>query len=128
MTRKRNDEHSTEFGLWLREQKELESSLGFVASNLDYIWGNYKTGKWMLLEEKRHGRDVTYSQKQLFKKIHAACNGSENYVGIHLVVFENTSPDDGKIWLDRKEITKEDLILFLRFEWINGISQDTKLE
>jgi hypothetical protein len=45
MTRKRYDNHSTEFGLWLREQEELKSSLGFVATNLDFIWSNYKTNK-----------------------------------------------------------------------------------
>lgn len=47
------DKNSTEFGLWLREEKEIDSSLGFIATNLDYVWCNYKNGLWMIIEEKR---------------------------------------------------------------------------
>ena len=63
MTRKRYDKHSTEFGLWLREQKELDSKFGYVATNLDYMWKNYKTGLWMFLEEKRYNGQLTFSQE-----------------------------------------------------------------
>jgi len=51
MTRRRNDNHSTEFGLWLREQPDIDSKLGYITTNLDYVWKNYKTGDWMLIEE-----------------------------------------------------------------------------
>ena len=116
MTRKRNDGHSTEFGLWLREQPQIDSKLGFVATNIDYMWSNYKTGQWMIIEEKRHGSDVRYSQREQFKVIHRACISDPLYHGMHLLVFENTSPSDGKIYLDRKEVTQKQLISFLRFE------------
>jgi hypothetical protein len=116
MTRQRNDEHSTEFGLWLRRQRDISSELGFVATNLDYIWENYKTGDWMLLEEKRHGSQPTFSQRKLFTKIHGACKADPQYHGIHLLVFENTSPEDGKMWLDNKVITVDELLAFLQFE------------
>lgn len=119
MTRKRNDEHGTEFGDWLREQKEIDSSLGFVTTNIDYVWLNYKTGDWMIIEEKRYSYDVTFSQKKIFKMVHQALKSSlhkNKYHGLHLLVFENTSPDDGKIFLDRKEITKEVLFRFLTFQ------------
>lgn len=121
MTRQRNDAHSTEFGLWLREQKEIDSHLGYVATNLDYVWANYKDKNWMLIEEKRYNSEPTYAQIQLFKKIHSACKSDQTYKGLHLLVFEKTSPDDGRIFLDRKEITKDQLIRFLRFEeWNHG--------
>lgn len=116
MTKKRNDSHSTEFGLWLREQRDIDSSLGFAATNLDYIWANYKTGEWMLIEEKRYSAEVSWCQRQLLKRLHAACVNAQGYRGIHLLVFEHTSPDDGCIWLDRKQITKAELLAFLRFE------------
>ena len=67
MTKPRYDKHSTEFGLWLREQEEINSRHGFVASNLDYIWQNYKTKQWMLIEEKRYMANLTWSQMQMFK-------------------------------------------------------------
>jgi hypothetical protein len=116
MTQKRRDTHSTEFGLWLREQKEIDSCLGFVTTNLDYIWTNYKTGEWMLIEEKRYNSEVKPYQRGIFKTIHAACKNAHGYKGIHLLQFEKTSPDDGRIWIDKKEVDKKGLLQFLRFE------------
>jgi len=114
MTRKRDDTHSTEFGLWLREQNEIDSSLGYLATNIDFMWANYRTGKWMILEEKRHHSSVKRWQREMFNKLHSACLGAPGYCGLHLIQFENTSPDDGQVWLDKNEISREGLILFLQ--------------
>ena len=114
MTRKRNDSHSTEFGLWIREQATLDSRLGFVATNLDYMWSNYKTGQRMFIEEKRYRADLTFPQRKQFKQLDADCAGSPGYCGFHLLQFEKTTPDDGRIWLDWNEITTEELLTFLR--------------
>jgi len=116
MTQQRRDDHSTEFGLWLRVQPEIDSGKGFVATNIDYLWRNYKNNKWMLIEEKRHGRKPKFPQTAMFELIDCACKSDNNYCGFHYIVFENTSPDDGKIYLDSKEIGREELIMFLRFE------------
>lgn len=118
MTRQRNDSHSTEFGLWLRKQPEIDSKLGYVGHNIDYLWLYYKTGKWMLIEEKRYCAECGYSQKEAFKIIHKACKTDKNYHGFHLIQFDCTSPDDSSIWLDGKIITKENLIAFLQFKEI----------
>ena len=114
MTRPRNDSHSTEFGLWLRKQPKIGSGVGFNASNLDYIWENYKTGKWMLIEEKRYKKYCTWAQSNLFKKLNDSIT-DPLYCGFHVIRFENTSPEDGKIWWDNKEITTEELLDILRF-------------
>lgn len=120
MTKQRKDSHSTEFGLWLRNQPELDSKKeGFIATNIDYMWRNYKTNEWMLIEEKRYkdsGSDVSQWQRQMFVIIDKACKNDPDYKGIHLVHFEKTSPDDGKVYLDRSPVNKEQLIKFLRFE------------
>lgn len=118
MTQQRRDEHSTEFGLWLRQIPEIDSRLGFVTSNLDYIWSNYKTGEYMLLEEKRYCSKINFSQKQLFDKIDINCRNDALYRGFHTIIFQNTSPDDGLIVLCNKIITKEQLIKFLSFEFV----------
>ena len=115
-TRKRNDNHSTEFGLWLREQKDIASNLGYVATNLDYIWENYKTKYWMLIEEKRYMAELTYAQGEQYKNLFNNIVKSDHFKGIHLLQFENTNPEDGKIYLNGKEITKEQLLMFLKFE------------
>jgi len=116
MTRQRNDDHSTEFGLWLRKQPEIDSRLGFVTTNIDYIWQNYKTGKWMIIEEKRYMADLTYSQKKQMETL-ARSISDDNCVGFNLLQFENTSPDDGKIYLNYREITKQELVNFLMFNY-----------
>jgi hypothetical protein len=113
MTTKRRDDHSTEFGLWLREQPEIDSGLGFIATNIDYMWQNYKTGRWMLIEEKRHGRKPAKWQVGMFKILNWCAKHHPHFVGFFVIIFENTSPDDGKIWINGKEITKEKLIEFL---------------
>lgn len=123
MTRNRKDKHSTEFGLWLREQKSIDSRLGFIATNLDYIWSNYKTGEWMLIEEKRYGAEPTFTQSNLFKKLDKACQSQDNYHGFHVITFENTNPTDGKIKLDGVFITKEQLLQFLQFKVIEVLDE-----
>ena len=113
MTRPRYDEHSTEFGLWLREQPEIKSDLGYITSNIDYVWRNFKTGEWMLIEEKRYGGDTTPPQNEIFYYLDAACKSDKNYRGFHRIVFTKTSPDDGEIILDGNKVTREQLIQFL---------------
>lgn len=115
MTAKRNDNHSTEFGLWLREQREIDSEKGYVATNLDYIWSNYKTGKWMLIEEKRYMSQVKRWQSQLFGLIIWCAKIHPKFCGFHVIRFEKTNPDDGKIYWNDREITKEDLLRILMF-------------
>lgn len=116
MTRKRNDSHSTEFGLWLREQPEIDSGLGYVCTNVDYMWRNYKTGQWMLIEEKRHGSQVKKWQQSMFDILNWCGKQHPRFCGFHTIVFENTGPEDGKIYLDGIYITKAELIDFLKFE------------
>lgn len=116
MTVQRRDKHSTEFGLWLREQEEIDSSKGYLASNLDFIWRNYKTGQWMLIEEKRYKADMKNWQRETFKILHNAALSDKKYRGFYFVQFENTSPDDGRIWINYKEKTRQDLINLLQFK------------
>ena len=116
MTQKRYDSHSTEFGLWLRDQKEIDSSLGYLATNIDYVWKNYNTEKWMFIEEKRFMSKVKSWQHEIFKALHIWAKRDPNFCGFHLIQFEKTSPEDGKIFLDKKEISKNNLIKFLQFK------------
>jgi hypothetical protein len=120
MTQQRRDTHGTEFSDWLRKQKEIDSSLGFITSNIDFVWSNYKTGLWMLIEEKRYRRLPKFYQIQLYKILDTAGKQHALYRGFHLAVFENTSPDDGGIWLDGRYIVLSDFFKFLKFEHLNN--------
>ena len=116
MTQQRRDKNSTEYGIWLRQQFEIDSSLGFVTTNIDYLWFNYKTKKYLFKEEKRHGKFPKKYQIDLFRLLDDMARNDESYCGFHCIVFENTSPDDGRIFMDGKVITIPDLKEFLRFE------------
>ena len=117
MTTPRYDEHSTEFGLWLRKQPEIDSALGYVTTNLDFFWKNYKTGEFMLLEEKRHMSEPAYFQTKIFNQLRDAFKSDSKFKGLFLIQFENTNPEDGKIYINNKEVTREFLIKFLKFDF-----------
>lgn len=115
MTRPRNDEHSTEFGLWLRQQPEIASSLGYAATNIDYIWCDYKRNKWMLIEEKRFMSGTTFSQDKLIQRVVSACKDDPTFCGFHLLQFEKTSPLDGKVFWNGSQIFRDEMMTMLRF-------------
>jgi len=116
-TKKRFDDKGTEFGSWLRDQPEIDSRLyGFQATNVDYVWYNKRTGEFMFIEEKRHGASIASWQRNIFLMLDKICSEHPNtkYRGFHIIVFENTSPDDGKIFINGLEITKKQLLYFLK--------------
>lgn len=113
----------TEFSDWLRNQSRISSNKGFRATNLDYIWNNTYSGKWMMIEEKRRMVKLTSTQIDSFSILHKLALQDENYVGFYLIQFENTSPEDGRIFITDRfnkennkpvEVNKEQLIEFLR--------------
>ena len=115
MTQQRRDQHSTEFGIWLRKQPEIDSGLGYTATNIDYVWRDYKRDLWMLIEEKRYGYMPKLTQINIFRLLDSGARNTKNYRGFHLLVFIETCPDDGKIVLDGNEATRDQLINFLKF-------------
>ena len=123
----------TEFSRWLRLQEELDSIReGLDIENLDYIihkYNNRNICKFMLIEEKRFMKDLPFTQRDTFSILDSVLRRLDGvivstargdklfkYFGFHLIQFEKTCPDDGRIFLDKREISKHDLIRFLRFE------------
>ncbi len=110
---------ATPFSDWLRDQAELDSAKGYVATNIDYVWSNHQSGRWIFLEEKRYGGIPTASQREQFAKLDQSAEGVPGYGGFWILTFSATTPDDGKIWLYRLgepggEVSKEELITFLQ--------------
>jgi len=118
MTRQRNDGNSTEFGLWLRERSDLDSRSAFLdIENIDYRVLQYRSGLSLFLEEKRHLATPTFAQFDNFRRLDIAlAKADEKYRGFHLLQFEQTSPEDGRSYLDGKEIDAAGIARFLRFE------------
>ena len=116
MTQQCRDGTGTEFSQWLRRKQEIDSSLGYVATNLDYIWSNYKTGQCMMIEEKRHLKELKPYQSKIFRRFDNLLKNDPKYMGFHLIQFEETSPMDGEIRVDRQFMDYETFLSFLRFE------------
>lgn len=110
MTRKRIDNHGTEFGSWVREPERLNSKLGYTATDVDYMWRNYRTGLWMLIEEKRNMATMNLAQCRSHHFLDCVCKKDKSYCGFHLLQFENQSPEDGKIYWNTHEISADELI------------------
>lgn len=117
MTKQRDFSGSTKFSNWLRQQERLDSKKGFITTDLDYIWMNYKTEKFMIVEEKCQLQDVLYPQSAILKRIHKLCRADKNHMGCHRIKFQLEYPEDGgDIYLNDIKITKEELLDFLEFK------------
>jgi hypothetical protein len=117
MTTQVRYESKTPFSLWLRNQPEIDSKLGYNTTDADYIWSDGLF--YMLIEEKRYMKPITYKQKQLYLLLHNNCKNDIIYKGTHLIQFEKTNPDDGDIYIDYIKVNRDDLIKWLRFELDN---------
>lgn len=109
MTRKSHDGTGTEFSHWLRSRDELASESGFCASNVDFVWMNYHTRRWMVLEEKRFFTFPRFPQTGILDLLNRTIK-DDLFFGVHVLVFENTSPDDGRMFFDGVEIETYQLI------------------
>lgn len=119
MTQKRKlkDGKDTDFSAWLRIQPEIDSRKeGFITTDIDYLWRNYKTGEWMILEEKTHGATVPRWQGEFLQILDKLGSFDKLYKGVYLVRFENTDPDNGRVMVNKKLLSRSEFIAFLRFE------------
>jgi hypothetical protein len=120
ISRERNDKTTnTPFSNWLYNFSG-ETKLCLSIHNLDYVIINYKLKKIMLIEEKRYNSELSYSQIESFKVINGFMStGNYNdykYCGFHIIIFENTTPNDGKMWFDNILINEDKLIEILDFK------------
>ena len=110
MTRKRIDDHGTQFGDWIRKQPEVDSAFGYTATDLDYVWRNHKNKNWMIIEEKRKMATMRKAQCKSHSFLNNVCKNNANYFGFHLLQFEETSPQDGRIYWNTHEVTRDEFI------------------
>jgi len=138
MTRQRNDNHGTPFGTWIRENHQARiGSHIFSAQNLDYIWHNYQDNWLITIEEKRYGgmrnggaekaqADTHGVVIQLLQKASGAIVKTmrgmrrAEYRGHYVIVFENTTPDDGCFSINGKQSELTELLSLLETGNINS--------
>lgn len=132
-TKKIRYQTGTEFGLWLRNQQELDSRRAKLSiQNLDYAIHRFEVlhtneQRLFLLEEKRYNGLVNAFQADTHGIINQAltyANGMTvdtmrgkrrlHYLGYHILRFECTNPDDGKMYWNNTSITRDTLIKIVR--------------
>lgn len=131
MTRQRNDNHGTPFGNWIRENHQARiGSHIFSAQNLDYIWHNYRESWLITIEEKRYGgmrnglaeaaqQDTHGVVTQMLQKASGAIVKTmrgikrAEYRGHYVIVFKNTTPDDGSFTINGKPSELTELLSLL---------------
>lgn len=119
MTRKeQTGDRSLAFSKWIRENCN-DSSTGFLVGNLDWIFWDYKRRRLILIEEKTRNATCSIWFRRLMDEVfvpalreHCKKTGIE-FKEFHVLTFENTSPKDGRIWLDDFEIDEQGLAAFL---------------
>ena len=133
MTRQKQNQQvkSTPFSDWLRspdQDKLIGSHLGYWASDMDFIWYDSNLAQIMLIEEKCRRAVRTEAQRELQSILDQALKFSCPrlkfrgrhvflvYRGYYVVQFENTTPDNGRIWINGGLVSREGLIALLRFE------------
>jgi hypothetical protein len=119
MTRQeQTNKRSLAFSGWIRN-KLPDSATGFCVTNQDWVLWNWKERKLMFVEEKTHTGELAPWFKRLIREVldpaikKYAEDNEIDYRGYHLLRFENEDPTDGKIFLDYREITEDELIDFL---------------
>jgi len=117
---RRDGKECSKFSSWTRLVEKLDSKKGFWHTDLDSVWycdqGINSAGKYFFIETKTKMAEPKGWQDQLLRKIARACQNEPDFKGLVYLQFENTGPEDGKIFWNSVEITIEQLIDFLAFE------------
>jgi len=131
------------FSQWIR--KNLKNSFkGLISQDIDWIFVNYCTGYFIIVEVKTHSKEDTATLpaqtvilkmvNEFFEKaskinmsasfsINPATNVSYRFIGTFLLSFSGKDPDDSeKIYLNNKIISKEDLKKILNLDSADSLA------
>jgi hypothetical protein len=111
------------FSGWCRE-KLTDSKDGLLITDIDFILKDYKTRRMMILEVKTRGAGFKNWQRSIYQTLGAALERSlsmnssndnlrYDWRGAHFIKFENTNFADGKVFLNYKESSEEEIKNFL---------------
>lgn len=119
-------EDKTPFSQWLRDKSGIDSWDGYRVYDVDFLWGQkLNNGQLAMLFIEEKCKNALMNPDQFLFYIHMtnmieyACMhypSADLFLGFHFIRFENTTPDDGLMWLDDKLITIPKLQEFLRFD------------
>ena len=106
-------ERDLTFSRWVRCNLP-NSDTGWVTSDIDWYMFNYKTRKCCIVETKTRNANLTYTQEQMYSNISKWIGGGAkkdgwHFIGFFLIQFENTFFNDGKVYINGKESSEEEI-------------------
>lgn len=126
------------FSRWVR-QNLPDSSTGFSATDLDFIFWNWSPGRerMMIVEVKTRGASLSTGQKLHMRRmdnwLRAGIDNSYiygvdatwHYIGMFVITFEGTDFTDGRVWIQniqsdtQHEVTEAGLVALLSLDYIH---------
>ena len=104
------------FSGWVR-QKLPDSSTGYMVTDIDFVFFNYRTKKMMICEIKTHNSSVKVWQKKFYEKLNTwikkGIDDDWQYFGVNLITFEKTCFEDGDVFFNNKKVNEDELIHIL---------------
>lgn len=117
------------FSRWVR-QNLPDSSTGFSATDLDFIFWNWSPGRerMMIVEVKTRGASLSTGQKLHMRRMDewmrsgVSADPDWHYIGMFVITFEGTDFADGRVWIQniqsdtQHEVTEAGLIALLSLD------------
>lgn len=101
---------SLEFSQWVKENLP-DSSTGYMVTDLDFFFYDYKRKKVAIVEVKQHNKIIDDWQNNAFRFLRDCIRNGKpegwEFIGYFVIRFENTNFSDGKVYLDGTETTEE---------------------
>jgi hypothetical protein len=109
-------ERDLRFSQWIRRELPDSRRDGLTVFDVDFVLRNYKTERLAFIEVKCKRRRPEIAQRLTMTLLDSIMQlgtphvgGNWKYVGYWLLQFENTMPDDGRVWIDDYEVTEQEL-------------------
>jgi len=118
----------SEFSDWIRQFGVKDSpryrplldtwnEYGHRVYDVDFIIWNKPSGRYFFLEEKTNDARMKHDQALLYFKLDTILSQADPlFLGFHFLRFENTTPDNGLIFLDEKMVDVETLLQFIEMQ------------
>ena len=111
------------FNDWVRENLP-GGDKGFMVSDIDFVLADFVKKRWMMLELKTYGKEPKERQHKLFVMVDCcikAVNNGWEYYGFHLIKFEKSTFEDGKVYFDNKLSSEEEIKRILSEIGLNNV-------
>lgn len=111
-------DHDMFFSKWIRANLR-DSYKGFRCYDIDFVLWDKNKKELRIIELKSFNKELKPDHRLMLKlfdnQFRKGMDKGWQYKGLHLITFEKNTFEDGKVYLNKKEINEQELIEFLNF-------------